>query len=238
MPLRRSPVLTPAALAARRANARKSTGPRTAQGKARSCLNALCHGRRARGHLRDRIERLGDFEALYLFDWLGCEIEQLCERPRDWHWRRIEGLTERAWCILTGRQPRWRVKRGIPTKLESALKLIRYADVFSVPRRLKIANRLGWGLVLVSAPSWRRRRVGSAWIPKVIHREGRLPKARRTRRCAAGTAAPEDRQVRGRGRQWMASAAWYSGALSEPEYAERREASGCFSSLSVEATDS
>ena len=35
MPLRRSPQLTPGSLAARRANALKSTGPRTARGKAR-----------------------------------------------------------------------------------------------------------------------------------------------------------------------------------------------------------
>ena len=45
MSLRRSPQLTPAALAARRANALKSTGPRTARGQARAALNALKHGR-------------------------------------------------------------------------------------------------------------------------------------------------------------------------------------------------
>jgi len=45
MPLRRSPLLTPRSLAARRANALKSTGPRTPCGKARVSLNALKHGR-------------------------------------------------------------------------------------------------------------------------------------------------------------------------------------------------
>jgi len=45
MSLRRSPRLTPAALEARRANARKSTGPRTELGKARVALNGLKHGR-------------------------------------------------------------------------------------------------------------------------------------------------------------------------------------------------
>lgn len=45
--LRQSPRLTPASLAARRANALKSTGPRTDRGKAWSSLNALRHGRRA-----------------------------------------------------------------------------------------------------------------------------------------------------------------------------------------------
>ena len=47
MPLRRSPRLTPALLAANRRNAQKSTGPRTAAGKARARLNRLRHGRRS-----------------------------------------------------------------------------------------------------------------------------------------------------------------------------------------------
>jgi hypothetical protein len=47
MSLRRSPTLTPALLASQRRNAGKSTGPRTAQGKAKSRLNRLRHGRRS-----------------------------------------------------------------------------------------------------------------------------------------------------------------------------------------------
>lgn len=47
MPLRKSPERTPAFLAAHRANVRKSTGPRTAEGKARVRLNALKHGGRS-----------------------------------------------------------------------------------------------------------------------------------------------------------------------------------------------
>jgi hypothetical protein len=47
MSLRRSPRLTPALLAANRRNAQKSTGPRTAGGKARARLNRLRHGRRS-----------------------------------------------------------------------------------------------------------------------------------------------------------------------------------------------
>jgi hypothetical protein len=47
MSLRKSPTLTPALLAANRHNAKKSTGPRTARGKAWSRLNRLRHGARS-----------------------------------------------------------------------------------------------------------------------------------------------------------------------------------------------
>jgi hypothetical protein len=42
--LRKSPTLTPALLASNRRNAKKSTGPRTARGKAQSRLNRLKEG--------------------------------------------------------------------------------------------------------------------------------------------------------------------------------------------------
>jgi len=48
MPLRKSPTLTPALLEACRRNAQKSTGPRTAQGKANMRMNALRKGGRSR----------------------------------------------------------------------------------------------------------------------------------------------------------------------------------------------
>ncbi len=51
--LRKSPVRTPALIAANGRNALRSTGPRTVQGRARVSLNALKHGGRAR-HLRER----------------------------------------------------------------------------------------------------------------------------------------------------------------------------------------
>jgi hypothetical protein len=47
MSLIKRPELTPKALAARRRNAQRSTGPRTPRGKARASLNAFKHGRRA-----------------------------------------------------------------------------------------------------------------------------------------------------------------------------------------------
>lgn len=48
MSLRKSPTLTPELLKANRRNARKSTGPRTARGKAQVRFNALRHGWRSR----------------------------------------------------------------------------------------------------------------------------------------------------------------------------------------------
>ncbi len=48
MSLRKPPTLTPARLAANRRNALKSTGPRTARGKAQARLNGLRRGEGAR----------------------------------------------------------------------------------------------------------------------------------------------------------------------------------------------
>ena len=56
--LLRHRTLTPDALAARRANALKSTGPRTEQGKARVALNSLKHGRSA-VNLPEKLARAG-----------------------------------------------------------------------------------------------------------------------------------------------------------------------------------
>ena len=52
MSLRKSPTLTPARLASTRRNARKSTGPRTAQGKAWSRLNSLREGWRSPDYIK------------------------------------------------------------------------------------------------------------------------------------------------------------------------------------------
>ena len=64
MPLRKSPTRTPAFLAANRRNALKSTGPRTARGKAQSRLNRLSTGLSA--------PWLEDFYSLLLDAPLGC----------------------------------------------------------------------------------------------------------------------------------------------------------------------
>jgi hypothetical protein len=119
MPLQRSPMLTPGSLAARRANALKSTGPRTGCGKARVSLNALKHGgamgpagRSAR--FRERLLKAGyrQQEALYE-DLRSCLTRGFGARSP--HWRReVDRFAIRAWCVATGRG-------FFRTKLECAL---------------------------------------------------------------------------------------------------------------------
>jgi len=67
MSLRKSPILTPARLAANRRNALKSTGPRTAKGKAWSRLNRLRTGSRSPTYMK-LLRALVDAEP--------CEIEE------------------------------------------------------------------------------------------------------------------------------------------------------------------
>ncbi len=66
MSLRKSPRITPALLAANRANARKCTAPRTARGKGRTVLNALKHCRYSRA-FREKLPECCDL-------WLGRTI--------------------------------------------------------------------------------------------------------------------------------------------------------------------
>jgi hypothetical protein len=77
MPLVKSPILTPVKLAANCANARKSTGPRTAAGKRHIVLNALKHGRCSRGFRENLVKAGADAE---LFDWIRARVFD-CFRP-------------------------------------------------------------------------------------------------------------------------------------------------------------
>ena len=119
MSLRCCPLLTPRSLAARRANALKSTGPRSPAGKARVSLNALKHGhdcgpagRSAR--LRERLLRAGyrREEALYseIRSALGHAFGDEDARSS----LRTDQMAAVAWCEATGRGT-------FGTKLECAL---------------------------------------------------------------------------------------------------------------------
>jgi len=93
MPLVKSPRMTPAKLAANRANARKCTGPRTPEGKRRVMLNALKHGRYAR--TEKLIEGGADSG---LLDWIRAQIVA-CYQPQGERGRRTtEQLTREVYC--------------------------------------------------------------------------------------------------------------------------------------------
>ena len=101
MSLRKRPIITPALLAAARANARKSTGPRTPQGKARAALNALKNGSRSLA-FRQKLVEAGANADVELYDWI---LETLLEwfrpstrRERDRQPRLARGI----WCLLRG----------------------------------------------------------------------------------------------------------------------------------------
>ncbi|HUI43407.1 MAG TPA: hypothetical protein VL523_15695, partial [Terriglobia bacterium] len=180
MPLRRSPVITPASLAARRANALKSTGPRTARGKAWTCLNALRHGRRAR-QLREKIERTGDPEALFLLDWFYTRLlyrhPHTCERGLR-HTLRLAG---RVWCFMTGRSLLPRLTRGVLTRLDLGREPYRYSDSVQCPPSLWIGYKSGRGIFFRNPTPTRRRHLKWGWLPEVAFLPGKLPRVRRVR---------------------------------------------------------
>ncbi|MGO9268867.1 MAG: hypothetical protein ACLQOO_01155 [Terriglobia bacterium] len=71
--LRKSPTRTEAFLAANRRNALQSTGPRTTEGKARSCMNNLKHGRYAK-RLLEKLAAAGDHSGAALYQKVREEI--------------------------------------------------------------------------------------------------------------------------------------------------------------------
>lgn len=95
MSFRRRQTLTPTLLAANRANARKSTGPRTAIGKRRVRFNALRDGRRAR-LFRETIAAKG--EDMRIFDQI-MEFFRLTIEPQTPRQERlVERLAQAYWC--------------------------------------------------------------------------------------------------------------------------------------------
>jgi len=110
LPIRKSPLRTPALLAANRANALKSTGPRTGRGKARSRLNALRTGQYVRD-LRGHLETLGDTDALFLLDWIYAHLlRRFVNRTRR-HLDLNRRQASRVWCRLTGQQQQTELRR-------------------------------------------------------------------------------------------------------------------------------
>ena len=90
----KSPTMTPRKMAANRANASKSTGPRTAEGRRRVMLNSLRHGGRS-GAFRANLIKAG--QGVELFDWIQQRVrEEMLQANR----RLAEHLARRVWCAL------------------------------------------------------------------------------------------------------------------------------------------
>ncbi len=150
--LRKCPTRTPALLAANRANAQKSTGPRTARGKGQVTLNALKHGGYGGRLFRSNLLRAREDVALY--DWM---YRQICDnfppvgKPQ---WAQAERLARKAWCscrrarregLRSGRRPPtsssvWCLLR-IPTSLGGSGTNPLYA-VQSMDRRVTFPLRI------------------------------------------------------------------------------------------------
>jgi hypothetical protein len=116
MPIRHSPLLTPRSLAARRANALKSTGPRTPAGKARVSLNALKCGRSAARapRFRERLLRAGYPCQEALYGGLRSHLAQAFGARTPYGRREVDRFAVEAWCVAVGRS-------FFRTKLECAL---------------------------------------------------------------------------------------------------------------------
>ncbi len=112
MPLVKSPTMTPRKIRANRANASRSTGPRTAKGRRRVMLNSLRHGERSRAFRATLVKTGQDVE---LFDWIN---ERVREQMRDANPRVAEYLARRVWCALCRpRQQGQKPAKLLPTQV-------------------------------------------------------------------------------------------------------------------------
>lgn len=158
MPLRRSPQLTPALLAANRRNALKSTGPRTVRGRARVAMNSLKHGRYAR-HLHHRLLRADRWELAQLYRKIRSAICQAFVPLDAAQYRGCESMAAQVWCAL---RPLLEGSRGKP---ECPLKSER------IPSRVsKVLDTLGPAL----GPDWVSRVMAALKAPTTAQRRRRV----------------------------------------------------------------
>jgi hypothetical protein len=96
----KSLMLSPAQLAAQRANAQKSTGPRSARGKARSSMNSLSHGRYAT-RMPGILAEAGDVPGERDFRWIQSKINEAFSQVRPLspsESGRVAQITTEVWC--------------------------------------------------------------------------------------------------------------------------------------------
>lgn len=198
MPLRKSPVRTPALLAANRANSLKSTGPRTPRGKARVCLNALKHGRHAR-RLPEKLARAGYFRELRLYSRIHSSIERALLPVGPFEQGVVAALAAKACCLP-------RVARK--TKPECS------SDPVSQTRRT-IRTRI--------VVKDYRRRIGLVfWVQRRGSTARPLPRSQPA--CSAPTAGRDVRCEPGLEHGWQAG--WASDVESQPEAHKRQNGTG------------
>ena len=151
MSLCRPKTKTPALLAACRANARKGTGPRTAEGKCRSRLNALKHGRYS-PNFRENLVQAGKETGVTRFDFIRSHLLKFLPFVTQDQKREFERLVRQIWC--------WAEKKErIGRKQRSSMNSANCTPTALPFSRLPIRDRKGRTLVTVTL-GYQRRRTG------------------------------------------------------------------------------
>jgi len=151
MPLCRPKTKTPALLAACRANARKGTGPRTPEGKCRSRLNALKHGRYSPS-LRESLVEAGRTMAVKRFDFIRTCLMKFLPPVTQEQARETDRLVRQVWCWAER-------KEKIGRKQRSSMDSWDYPAATLPIARLPIRDRNGQTLVTVTL-GYQSRRTG------------------------------------------------------------------------------
>jgi len=151
MPLCRPKTKTPALLAACRANARKGTGPRTAEGKCRSRLNALKHGRYST-NFRENLVQAGRKTGVERFDFIRSHLLKFLPPVTQVQKREAEELARRIWCWVER-------KEKIGRKQRCSMDSANYQAAALPFSRFQIRDKQGRTMVTVTL-GYQRRRTG------------------------------------------------------------------------------
>ena len=163
MSLVKSPARTPARIAASRANAKKSTGPRTPEGKRRVILNALKHGERSRDFLANLLKG-GSREDKASYMELHFRLEKILEPATAADKEKMKVLVRELWCtqrLLSRGLNRLR-REDPPTNLGSPLE----SEVRKISVRSGIQVVVPWGRLTLHLCLRRGRgpnRQGTRW---------------------------------------------------------------------------